>query len=652
MNLSAEQRAIRARVFHQAGNFEPFPKQELERSISERFEKIARRFPQRLAVKTRTAAITYHELNKRANLLAHELLARRGATPEPVGLYFDEWSPLVIASLAVLKAGKFSVALDASGEAGRLAHIVDDSGLKILIVDDDTAAAGEALAANDCSILNLSRLGSEVGATDPGIKTPPEAICYLRYTSGSTGSAKGAIKTQRHVLRDTMGFINEFHICPEDRVTHLRLGAIGKHMLEALLSGACFCPLDARKEGLVRVGQWLQQECVTLFHSFPTALRYLLNSLPESVVFDDLRLVELEGEAVYKSDVALLQRHASADCVLVNNLSAAETGTVSWYFVDNKISVVGDRVPVGYPVEGVEVQILDDSGNALGVDQVGEVAVRSNNLSGGYWRKPDVTREKFVRQSDDDATRSYRTGDLGRLAADGCLHLLGRKDFQVKIRGYRVDVTEVETALMEQGKVRSVAVVGQNDSSGNTALVAYIVPREKVAIEGATFKDFLKGKLPDFMIPSKFIFLDELPMMSTGKINRRALPALPIQQSERTRPMVPPRTPVEVALAQIWSDVLSLGQVGVDDNFFDLGGHSLAASQIVSRAIQSFRLELPITALFDAPTVAEMAVVVERSRMKRAGDSELEQMLREVEAISDAEAARQADSPSGTVSRR
>jgi non-ribosomal peptide synthetase component F len=306
-------------------------------------------------VKTRAAALTYEELNGRANCLAHELLALRGSVAEPVALYLGEWIDLVIAHIAVLKAGKFSVPLDPLAEADRLTHIVNDCRARVMIVDEDTSGASAKLVSLECMIVSLTRFRSDVSATNPEVKILPEASVYLRYTSGSTGSAKGTIKTHRHVLQDTMDLVNEFHLCPADVVTNLRLGSIGKHLLEALLCGACFSPMNARKEGLVGLLDWMRNERTTIYHSFPTQLRYFLNSLSDSEVLADLRLIELEGEPVYRSDVALLARHVSRDCFLVNTLSSAETGTVSMFFVDPKTPMPSETVPVGYSMEGADV---------------------------------------------------------------------------------------------------------------------------------------------------------------------------------------------------------------------------------------------------------------------------------------------------------
>jgi acyl-coenzyme A synthetase/AMP-(fatty) acid ligase/acyl carrier protein len=640
MKLPPEQQAIRAKAYHPSRTFVEFPEADAEKSVPERFEKIAQQYPDRIAVKTRAAALTYTELNGRANRLAHELIARRGSVAEPVALYLGERSDVVVAHMAVLKAGKFTIALEPLADANRSSHIVKDCGARVMIVDQDTSGAGAKLASNECTILNLTPLRSDLSQTNPGVQIPPEALAFLRYTSGSTGSAKGAMWTHRHVLRDAMGLINQLHLGSLDVLTTLSPASLGKHLLGPLLCGASFCPWNVQKEGLVLLLDWLRKERTTVYHSFATVLRYFLNSLPDSEVLADLRLLQLEGEPVYRNDVELVARHVSRDCFLVNTLSSSETGSVSMFFVDPKAPMPSERVPVGYPLPGLDVVILDDSGHPLGSDQLGEVAVRSKFFSAGYWGKPDLTRQATLVPSDAPLTYTYRTGDLGQLSSDGCVHLSGRKDFQVKIRNFRVDVTEVETALMEHRDVRRVAVVGRNDQSDNTILVAYVATRQKTRLDGTALRAFLKDKVRDFMIPTRFVFLDELPMLSNGKVNRRALPDLNDREIERTgaAPINAPRTPVEKTLAQIWAEALSVKQVGISDNFFDLGGHSLAATRVVSRVIQQFQLNIPIRFLFESPTIAAMATLIDAHQANILDEQAMAKLLDELDALSEEEA--------------
>ena len=639
--IPPEQQAIRDECFHPSGTFVEFPIEDIETSIPARFEKIAGMFPDRTAITTRFQSLTYDELNRLANRLAHELLAQRGNTSEPVALFLGRWDTLVVGHLAALKSGKFSLALDPGSEIERTTHLLRDSGAEVVIVDDETIKSIHGLVAEKCVVIQLNELSPSLSEDNPQILVRPDAYAYVRYTSGSTGSAKGAAKSHRHVLKAVMDFVNHFHLCADDSVTLLGFASIGKHLLIALLTGARFCPYDVRNEGIIHLDDWLREERISVFYSFPTAFRYFVRSLADSAVFPQLRLIEFEGEPLYRSDVEILMNHVTSNCILVNTLSSAETGTVSLYFLDMKTIINSDRVPVGYPVEGVEILILNDARLPLGIDQVGEVAVRSSFLSGGYWQKPDATSQKFIPQAEDGSSFMYLTGDLGRLSQDGCLTLFGRKDFQVKIRSFRVDITEVETVLSQHDEICSVAVSGRDDQIGNKRLVAYVVPRGRPEPTVAALKLFLRDRLPEYMIPSEFVFLDDLPLMSTGKIDRRALPDPSNQRPDPRLTIVEPRTHVEKTLADIWAEVLLVPKVGLHDNFFDLGGHSLAASQVISRVIQTFQLELPVKALFDAPTVADMALIITQNHAKLASEAELARLLSEVEAMTDVEAQRQ-----------
>jgi amino acid adenylation domain-containing protein len=640
MNVPPEQEAIRKKCFHPSGEFVEFSQEDVDGSIPERFEKIVSLYADRPALKTKEREFTYDELNRQANRLAHHLLERRGPVPEPVGIFLDQWDTLIIAHLGVLKAGKFSFALNPAAEIDRTDHLLKDSGARVVVVDEDTVNAARGLVSEDCLIIELNELKPGLPEDDPRIQISKVALAYIRYTSGSTGSAKGTIKSHHHVLKGVMDFTNAFHLCPDDRVALVGFASIGKHLFEALLTGACFCPYDPRKEGLVALEDWIRREKITVYYSFPTALRYFINGLSDPDIPADLRLIELEGEPVYRTDVELVKKHVSPDCILVNTLSSAETGTVSLYFLDMKTVVNGEKVPVGYPVEGMEILILDEAGQPLEFEQVGEVAVRSSFLCGGYWGKPEVTDRKFVSQGDDRSIFMYLTGDLGRLSKDGCLHLLGRKDFQVKIRSFRVDVTEVEAALVKHSEIRSAAVVGRNDQSRNTRLIAYVVPWNRPGPTVTALKSFLQETLPEYMIPVEVVFLEELPLMSTGKVNRRALTEPKSRGHDLAMPMLAPRTAIEEKVAEIWRDVLSLKAVEIHDNFFDLGGHSLAASLVISRVIQAFQLDLPFKSLFDAPTVAAMTAIIAEHQAKPANEPHVAQMLREVEAMTEEEVQR------------
>jgi acyl carrier protein len=320
--------------------------------------------------------------------------------------------------------------------------------------------------------------------------------------------------------------------------------------------------------------------------------------------------------------------------------------------MNHDTEVSGNEAPLGYAVEDKEVMLLDESGNEVGFNEVGEIVVRSRYLSPGYWRRPDLTEAKFKPDPQGGDRRLYFTADLGLMLPGGCLVYKGRKDSRVKVRGYGVEIAEIEMALLNHPDIREAIVVARQNELGESRLVAYFTSIDHRELNASDLRTFLKEKLPDYMIPSDFVILDRIPLGPGGKVDRKALAAPDNSRPQLASTYISPKTPIEVQLAKIWSDLLDIDRVGINDNFFDLGGHSLTASRVISRVIQTFRLNLPLKLLFDSPTVAEMASVIAANQAKLATRDELKRMLSNVEAMSDEEAQLRMDESSSRVSKK
>jgi len=332
-------------------------------------------------------------------------------------------------------------------------------------------------------------------------------------------------------------------------------------------------------------------------------------------------------------------------------MGTTETHAIGYCTVGPKFSYPKDGVLVGYPVPGKTILLLDDNGQEVECGQVGEIAVKTRYLASGYWRMPELTRAKFLPDPNGGSERIYLTGDLGQSLPDGFMIHRGRKDFQVKIRGYRIEISEIETALLGHPKVKDVGVVAWDQEPGEKYLVAYVAPHDDVAPTIDELHNFLKAKLADYMMPSAFMFLRSLPL-TNGKLDRTALPRPDHKRPHFDLPYAPPQDHVETKLVQIWEEILDVRPIGIRDNFFDLGGHSLTASRVISRVIQMFQLELPIKALFDSPTVAEMASVIAANQANPVSQGELERMLSEVEAISYEEAQRRVNKSDSRIAKK
>jgi amino acid adenylation domain-containing protein len=633
-SLLPKQQAIRDKCFHPSGTFVKFKRAEIEQSIPVRFEQQVCNYPDRVAVKTRAHVMTYAELNRAANRVAEAILSRLGTGQEPIGLLFPKGVPLIVTILGTLKAGKICVLIDPTLPQARLSYILKDAQANLVLTNKEYLGLANRLLPERQS-LEIDESDRRVLA-NPDIVLAPDAYAFIFYTSGSTGDPKGVVENHRNLLHYVMVETNDYHICPEDRLTFLV--PTGRDIFRAALNGASVYPVDINEEGLSGLVRWLLQEEITLFSVVPSVFRRLVGTLAGDEHFPHLRLIKLMGEPMHERDVELYRKHFATNCIFANSYGPNETGLIAHYLIDRDTRVKSSMVPVGNSVEDKEVLILDEHDNELGIEQTGQIAVRSHYLSPGYWRRPDLTRAAFSPAFPTGAERLYRTGDMGVMQPDGCLMHLGRLDFQVKIRGNRVEIAEVEMAMLSLEAVKEAVVVAREDIPGFKRLVAYIVPTTTPAPTASALRTALAPKLPGYMIPSAFVSLAALPLIGLGKVDRRALPEPDHCRPRLETSYVGARNEPEQQLVTMWEEILDVRPIGIYDNFFDLGGHSLAALQIISRVILALKLELSVKALFESPTIAQMAAIIEQNRTKLASDVEVARMLGEVETMTDEEA--------------
>jgi hypothetical protein len=306
------------------------------------------------------------------------------------------------------------------------------------------------------------------------------------------------------------------------------------------------------------------------------------------------------------------------------------------YFLNHDTDIRG-KVPVGFPVEGIEILLLNEAGGQA-ENVYGEIGIRSAHLALGYWRRPQLTDAAFQSDPDGGTRRIFRTGDMGRLLPNGAVAFLGRKDFQVKIRGFRVELAEVESVLSQHPGLRETVVVARTDEVTETQLVAYVVPKHEHNLPATDLYSYMKLTLPDYMIPSAFVFLDAIPRTPNGKVDRRRLPLPDRSNAGMENTFVQPRTRHEAFLAGVWTDILGLDRVGVQNNFFELGGHSLLAAQVISQVRNAFQIDLPLRTIFERPTIEELAVIILQDQARNVGQDEIGELLTELEALSEDEA--------------
>jgi amino acid adenylation domain-containing protein len=652
-NFPSEQEAIRAKCFHPSGTFVEFKEEEIEQSITQRFEKIVARYADRIAIKMEGNALTYDSLNKSANRIAWALHNQFGERIEPVLLLCRHSLASALSCLGILKAGKILVVANASSPTERIADMLENSQAVAIVTDKYNRDLARELSKDRQQVIDVDTLEYDLSDDNLALKIPPDAVAQIVYSSGSTGQPKGIFFDHRRVLHDIRTDINASHICPDDRlitVKGLSFGAGPKILFKALLSGAAIFLYDVKSEGLSNLAAFLTKEGITICRLGASVFRNFVNQLSGAEQFPLIRMITLGGQTIAHGDIEAYRKTFSDSCVLRHHLSSSEAGTLCYYFIDKGSGIDVANIPVGYSVENKEILLLDESGNEVDPGEVGEIAVRSRYLSSGYWRSDVLTSQRFLADPLGGDQRICLTGDLGRMLSDGCLIHLGRKDFVFKIRGFRVEIGEIERALLSHPQVNQAGVAVWEREGGEKYLAGYIALRKGCSPRVDDLRSFLTEKLPDYMVPSAFVFLEDLPL-TNGKLDRKALPRPENKRPELKQSYVSPRNDVEHKLVQIWQEVLELNPIGINDRFLDLGGHSLAATRVVSQVIKKFEVKLSLQSLFQSPTVAEMAVVITEHQAKTFGGGDLDRILVELESLSDEEAQRLLDTERETERR-
>ncbi|HSK80860.1 MAG TPA: amino acid adenylation domain-containing protein, partial [Thermoanaerobaculia bacterium] len=594
-----------------------FPRETLDGSIPERFAAQAAAHAGRLAVVAPGAAWTYAELKGEADRVAHALLAQGDTCGRRIALLFSPEPPMVAAVLGALAAGAAYVPLDPGHPRERLRDVLADSGAVAILAGDGQRSLAWELAAG-LPVLGFGDLPPAPPRWTPP-RWPPEAEAYLLYTSGSTGRPKGVLQNQRNVLGHIRTYSLRLGLGPEDRLLLLaRYGfdAAVMDLFGALLNGAALCLWDLQRDGLLGLSRWIAEQEVTVFHSTPSVYRAFLDNVPDGESWPALRLVVLGGEEARRRDLERFREVFAPGCRLVNGLGPTESTLALQRFLDRDEPLTRAGLPVGWPVEDVRLRLCNGAGEQPATWGVGEIEICSPFLAVGYWGQPGLTALRFVPDPEGaPGARRYRTGDLARRLPGGELEFLGRADGQVKVRGYRIETGEIEAALLAEAGVRQAAVVAREDTPGHPQLVAYVVGD----VPAGELRRALRERLPDPMVPAVFMTLAALPLTPNGKLDRRALPVPAGPPAEDG--YLAPRTPAEELVAGIWAEVLRVDRAGVHDDFFALGGHSLLATQVVSRVRAALGVELPLRALFEAPTVAGLSRVVDEAQRESRGVS-------------------------------
>ncbi len=597
------------------GPFIEFTAEKIEQSVPARFEKQVETNPDYIAISIDRKTWTYAVLNRAADRVARAVLAACGEGAEPVAFVLERGALPVVALLGILKAGKFYVSLDPAQPQQRLEAILADAEVRLILTDSQNLALARQIAQASGFVVNIEELDNELAQDNLDLAISPDAFAALFYTSGSTGTPKGVIYSQRNMLHAAMTTVNA-----------LRIGAADRQPLPfapefvwsipvifgTLLGGATLYPIELKTLGISGLIEWLIREEITIVLLLPSLLRQIMMALPEPDQhrFPKLRMIVIGGEPGTGADVHLWKQHFAPDCILMHSFGSTEALGIVWYLIDKQSEVADGPLPVGYAAPGREILILDEAGKLLGSDQVGEIAVKSRYTIPGYWRRPALTEAKFLPVLNEPEQRIYLTGDLGRMDADGCLFALGRKDFQVKIRGYTVNLAEVELALQELPGTEQAAASAKSDAAGQNRLIGYLVPGEGHRPTVREVRTALTGKLPDYMMPAAFVFLDTMPLTPNGKVDRKALPEPNMARPDLGQPYLAAQNEIALQLSRMWEDVLQIQPIGIADDFFELGGDSLSAGNLLVAIEKEFGRQLLPSTLLTASTIERLAAIL------------------------------------------
>ncbi|HEX6290703.1 MAG TPA: amino acid adenylation domain-containing protein, partial [Herpetosiphonaceae bacterium] len=593
----------------------PYPR---ERCVHAIVAEHAARTPDAVAIVFPDEQCTYAELNTRANQLAHYLQSVGIGVGTPVGICLERSLTFVVGVLAILKAGGAYVPLDPSYPAERLQFMLEDTAMPVLITASHLAEnLRQDDAPLDVRVICLDTEAADVAAhptSDPVSAVTAEHLAYLIYTSGSTGQPKGIGVPHRAITRLACN-TNYVQFTADDRIgmiSNVSFDAATMELWGSLLNGG-------RMVGVPREVLLSPQAFADHIREYRIDTMFLTSALFNQMAreipdaFATMRDLLVGGEALDPRSIATVLA-AGPPRRLLNGYGPTESTTFAAWYEITEVPLGATSIPIGYPLANTQLYVLDSQGQPVPVGVPGELHIGGDGLAHGYLNQPVLTAEKFVPDPFSGAVggRLYRTGDVVRYRADGAIEFIGRRDQQVKLRGFRIELGEIEAVLSQHPAVSQVAVLAREDllSAGGQPqkyLAAYVVPRRDEPISTSDLRQFLQGKLPEYMVPSAFVLLDAFPLTPNGKLDRRALPVPEQLQLADRSDYVEPRDVVELKLVQIWEDVLKVQPIGVTDNFFDLGGHSLLVVRLMTQIQEHFGRELSLATIFQQPTIEQLA---------------------------------------------
>ena len=603
------------------------------------------RTPGNVAVSFAGEELTYRELNARANSLAHYLRALDVGPEVRVGICLRRSLDMVCAALGVLKSGGAYVALDSNYPHDRLAYMLDDSKISVVLTQTELASS---LPADHLKVVYLDaerKIVEQYSQENPVNTGTLDSLVYITYTSGSTGKPKGIAMVQRSLLNLLTWMVRNTKL-PENARTlqfaSLSFDVSFQDIFSTLISGGTVVMIsEAERQDISNLAKTLSAEGIHRVFIPAVALQQLAEGFCAHGDFGAPLQKVIAGSEQLQITQSIASMFANLEhAALHNEYGPSEAHVVTELALGRDSENWPKRPSIGRPIANTQIYILDRHYKPTPIGVPGELFIGGAGLARGYMTLPEVTADKFVPDpfSSEPGARLYRTGDLARYLANGNIEFLGRLDHQLKIRGFRIEPGEIEVVLCQHPAIQEAVVTAHDHGPGDKRLVAYLVAFPDAKPAAGELRTHLKEKLPDYMVPSVFMLLDKLPLNTNGKVDRRALPAPESSRPDLEQAFVEPQTAFERVLVKMWIDVLGLERIGVNDNFFELGGHSLLATQLIARVSEAFQTELPLRIIFECPSVSSMAERIQQTETRAGAFEEMASILEQLEALTDDEA--------------
>ena len=562
--------------------------------------------PGQVSLRDAHGSYTFLELLHHWHGVSKTLMAHHVAPGDRVALLLNQGKAAVAAMLGVLEAGACFVPIDVREPADRLQYILNDCQPRVLLTDSaNEPSLRKSLP--DSLILSFDAIGPcELPETKAAIS--PDSMACIFYTSGSTGNPKGVCQNHRNFLHFANTYAARLGIHAGDRLSMLfsmNFSASNMNIFAGLLRGAIVCFYDLKHRGSGRLERWFEDENITILHTVPSVFRHLLGNTSAGHVYGNVRAIDLGGEPGYSSDVGLLKTFFTSECKCFNHLGATEASVIAQHRIDTAATYARALLPVGPPANGMNITVINALGENAAIDEVGEIILESDFLSTGYWNRPELTEKAFFLSS--NGRRCYRSGDLGFLDGNGELNCVGRNDFRVKINGQSVDLGEIEACLLALPEVDEAVVAAHRPHAGAENVLAAFLHARSGPVSSFSLRNALKDRLPAFMIPSHLIWRDSFPRTSTGKIDRRKLVPEPQEITSSEAGIDSPVTDLEKDVGLIFSSLLKTGEIDRSKTFFEQGGDSLKAMNLVILLEKHHRVNVPLELLQSNASVANIA---------------------------------------------